>query len=155
AQVIYQRLADRYPEVADYTIQLGGICWNLGHLLRDDLDRPQEALDWYTRAIGPLETLLGKDPQQAKAREVLLNVSGGRAVAFALVGQHAEAKQELRRAEEIDQGQSRGEVRYYGGTDIRGFRARVLVLAGDHAGATAVVDELVQSKRLLGGETFF
>jgi serine/threonine-protein kinase len=148
AQTIYQRLTTTYPEVADYALELGGICWNLGHVLRDDLGKPQEALDQYAGGIPRLEALLRKDRQNAKAREVLFVLYASRAVALAILGRHAEAARELRGAEEIDQGQSRGAVSYFGGDDIRLYRSRVLVLAGEHGRATADAEDLLGSKAL-------
>jgi tetratricopeptide (TPR) repeat protein len=155
AAAIYQQLVGAHPEIADYTIQLGGISWNLGHLLRENLNKPQAALDAYARGIPPLQALLNKDPRQAKAREVLINVYGGRAVALATLGRHAEAEQELERATEVDQGQSRGPLRFFGGSDIRLFRARVLALAGDHVRAAAEIDALAKEKTLPGVDLHF
>ncbi|HLJ93094.1 MAG TPA: serine/threonine-protein kinase [Gemmataceae bacterium] len=153
AWVIYQRLVDVYPEIADYTIELGGICWNLGLVLQT-LEKPEQALQGYAKGIQPLQALLQKDPRQAKAREVLLNIYGGRAQVLAVLGRNAEAEQELRLAEEVDQGQSLGLISFFGGSDIRQHRACVFALERDHTRATAEAEDLLKAKILKANQLY-
>jgi len=117
-----EQLAHELPDSAEEALMLGGALCNYGHRLFEN-DKPQPALDAYTRAVDGLDGLLRKDPKHAMAKEFLVNSLWGRARTLSKsLQRHADARTDLDRAVTLADGANRDW--------LRGARALVLVRGG-------------------------
>jgi tetratricopeptide (TPR) repeat protein len=136
--ILKEQLARDYPKVLEHAVALGGTQCNLGNLARET-GNPQEALEWYGRAIVTLEAAFQSEPGHAKARQFSQNAHWGRAQTWTQLGRYADAASDWSRVITLDDGKNP--------LPYRVFRARNLVLQGDHAGATAEVAKIVGQAR--------
>jgi tetratricopeptide (TPR) repeat protein len=83
---IQEKLAADFPTVPQYRIHLGGSQVNFGNLLRDN-HQPQQALDWYGKAMATLESVLRQVKGDVTARHFLHNAQWGRALSRVALGQ--------------------------------------------------------------------
>jgi serine/threonine-protein kinase len=145
AHGIFKQLTGEYPEVISYAVDFGGSCANLGSLAVEQ-DKPEQALDWYARAIACGEAVLQKESRQASAREFLSIAHESRGKILSKRGQHVDALRDCELALKFDNGRDRDGIRL--------TRAEVRARAGDHAGALAEADELLKGKSLTGANLY-
>lgn len=87
---LQEGLREQNPEVGDFAIELATTANNLGLLARHH-GRPRESIDWFTRAVQPLNSVLKAEPQQTDARKFLAEAYGGRARSLTNLELHSEA----------------------------------------------------------------
>jgi serine/threonine-protein kinase len=143
ALTIRRRLMDRYPDILDIPAHHVENEANMGLLCRDR-GRWAQALDWYGRAARRARAVLQKEPNHATARSTLASVENKRAVVLAKLGRRAEAEQALARAAR--------EGAAPAGRESRVCRALVRAYAGDHAGASALANDVSRETGLTGYE---
>jgi tetratricopeptide (TPR) repeat protein len=100
ALAIREKLAADFPDVPQYQIDLGGICCNLGHLVRDS-GRPSDSLPWFEKAIRTLSVVYEKERQLVEAKEFLRNSHAGRASAHDRLHKLSEAVKDWDKAIEL------------------------------------------------------
>lgn len=81
ALALREQLVAEFPRTRAYSVDAAGSCCNLGHLMKDS-GRPEDALDWYQKAILVLRPLVDRDPQLETGRRFLRNAHFGRARAL-------------------------------------------------------------------------
>jgi serine/threonine-protein kinase len=119
-----EKLAHDLPDSAEEVLMLGGALCNYGHRLFEN-DKPQPAVDAYTRALDTLDGLRKKDPKNRLARQFLVNTLWGRARALSKsLDRHAEACADLDRAVALSRDADRD--------SYRGARALILARGGDY-----------------------
>jgi serine/threonine-protein kinase len=134
ALVIREKLADAPPQSAPFLIARSGSYNALGWLaLRAGED--QAGLDWFDRAIHPLEPVLKQEGRNASAKETLCRSHWGRANALMRLKRAADALEAWDRALALDDGPYRNLLPL--------GRACAVAVQGDHASAVAVAQGLV------------
>ena len=81
ALAIRQKLADDFPAVPKFQVDLGGSCCNFGNLLRS-IGKPAKSLPWYDKAIRRLTAVYQQDPRSVTPRRFLHNSHWERAQAY-------------------------------------------------------------------------
>jgi tetratricopeptide (TPR) repeat protein len=97
---ILRSLADEFPGIVDYTVELGGAYSNRATLLRDT-GKAGEALGVYKQAADVLTPVVDRDPRQVTARRYLANIEASRAQALDQLRRHTDADTVYRRAAEL------------------------------------------------------
>jgi tetratricopeptide (TPR) repeat protein len=141
AVVFQEKLVRDNPTVGGY-IGLGVSYSALGKIVCEQ-SKPQDALDWYAKALRTLQTARQAEPGHTQAREALRDNYRGRADAFARLQRHAESLADWDRALELDTWPDRNELRLQ--------HAQALARVGEHAQATAEARGLAEGKDLPGG----
>jgi serine/threonine protein kinase/Tfp pilus assembly protein PilF len=100
ALTIQEKLAAEFPAVPEYRMTLAGSQVNFGILLRAN-KQPEQALQWYDKAIATLERLLQQVKADATGGIFLRNAHWGRAVALDDLQRHAEAAASWDKAAEL------------------------------------------------------
>jgi hypothetical protein len=136
--VVQEDLAKKHPTVATY-VPLGQSYNNFGNVVRD-AGRPEEALEWYGKAIRVLQGALDTEPQHAKARESLRDCHVARAEVLGRLSRSAEALANWDQALDLDIWPDHNELR------LR--RALDLARWGEHAKAAAEAADLARGERL-------
>jgi hypothetical protein len=139
--LVQEKLAHENPTVEAY-VGLGSSYSALGRMVCER-GKPQDALDWYGKALRTLQAALRTEPGHVKAREALRDGYRGRAEAFARLGRHAESLADWDRALETDTWPDRNELLLQ--------HAQALARVGDYAKATAEAQALAEGKDLPGG----
>src|SRR5207248_1590604 len=80
ARDLQKKLADAFPAVPAYQVDLGGSYCNFGNLVRGE-GKPADGLPWYDQAISTLTPVHLKEPRDVTARLFLRNSHVGRAMA--------------------------------------------------------------------------
>jgi serine/threonine-protein kinase len=94
---IQEKLARKHPDVLDYAARLGLSYYNMGNVVRDNV-KPPEALSWYEKAFETLHRVLEVESRHTLAVEFLADSRVGRALALAMMGDHARAMQDAEEA---------------------------------------------------------
>jgi tetratricopeptide (TPR) repeat protein len=136
ARGLYQKLADAFPAIPQYQIDLGGIYCNLGNVVRDE-DGPAAGLRYYDLAIRTLTPVYEKDRRHARARTFLRTSHVNRAIAHDRLKKHAEAVKDWDRIVELSSGPEQ--------LGWRARRASSRIQAGQLAEAVAEVEELTKA----------
>jgi predicted Zn-dependent protease len=100
ALVLRQKLADDFPNVTLYQVELGGGLCNYANLLLRG-DKPADSLPWYNKAIDTLARVYQQNPEDATARLFLRNSYSGRAIVHHWLKKHAEEAKDWRSAAEL------------------------------------------------------
>lgn len=87
---LQENLVRMYPTMPEYVYDCAVTCARLGELAFDS-DRMETALDWCSRAIGNLETVLRLNARHNMARQFLPELRRERARCLAASGRYAEA----------------------------------------------------------------
>src|SRR5262249_11683741 len=74
----FEQMQRAYPALPLAAVRLGGVCANLGELLREN-GESEGALGWYARSVETLEGVLRRNPQHAEARHFLYTARCGQA----------------------------------------------------------------------------
>jgi tetratricopeptide (TPR) repeat protein len=135
ALAILEKLAADFPAVPEYRTGLGAGYCNLGLSVMNG-GKPADSLAWYEKAIKTLRTVHEADPQAATAKEYLRNSHWSRAMAYDLLGKHAEAVEGWDQVVELTPPRDKSRYRVY--------RAASRVKAGMVAEAVAEVVELAK-----------
>jgi tetratricopeptide (TPR) repeat protein len=114
----------------------------MGHFFNDD--DPEQALDWYRKAIGTLGALLTREPRLAKGQVFLRNAHWGLAVALGKLKRHAEAVQHWDKVLSLEPESA----------TFRCQRAIALARAGDATLAMAEVNALTELSGLEPGRLY-
>jgi tetratricopeptide (TPR) repeat protein/tRNA A-37 threonylcarbamoyl transferase component Bud32 len=138
---IRKRLVAEHPLVVEHAIGLASSYGNLGRLMSDE-EKPEAALDWFALAVRTLEDALQKEPRETKAREFLIIALWTRADVLSRRGRRAETLSDWDRALSLDTGKYRIGLRF--------GRAVALARQGNHARATAEVEEIAGEKSAMG-----
>jgi tetratricopeptide (TPR) repeat protein len=125
----------------DFAADLGRTYWNMGQLLRDT-DRPEEALEWYGKAIETLQGALARAGQDLWTEEFLRSAYWGRARALTKLGRDEEADKDWQEALRRDTSPA--------GEKTRVERAYGLASAGRHAGAVKEAEALATTAPVTG-----
>src|SRR5262245_24874531 len=125
---IATRLINDNPQITWYAMYYGIACWSRA-LLASDNGQSAEALEWYARAIEPLETVTKKDPTFKLNREHLSSAYVDRSEEFRRLGQTAESLKDWNRALQVSSSMS---------WDRRMRRAKELIRIGKYQPATAI-----------------
>jgi serine/threonine-protein kinase len=136
ALALQEQLAADFPGVPEYRRDLGGGYCNYGDLLRER-GEAAASLDWYAKACAALRPVLAQEPRLATARLFLRNAHWGRAQALDRLGRHVEAADDWEQALALNAEKPRE----------RQFllkRSASMARAGQHAQATAAVEELLR-----------
>jgi formylglycine-generating enzyme required for sulfatase activity/tRNA A-37 threonylcarbamoyl transferase component Bud32 len=141
--IAQERVAEQ-PQKIEYEISLAGTYCNIGHA-QNMLERTDDALRSYGLASTLLEGVLGRDPQNSRARLFLRNTCWGHAGALGRLGRHAEVAENLRKAVELDGGEN---------LLIRVGYAESLARAGDHVAAAAEARQLSENRQLTGDNVY-
>jgi tetratricopeptide (TPR) repeat protein len=141
ALALWEKLAEQFPAVPDYAMNLGGGYCNFGQLVRDQ-GQPEAALSWFDKAIDRVQTVLAKDQRLASARLTLCNAHWNRALVLTRLNRHVEAVRDWDRAIELDEGSMRNLLRL--------GRAGCLAQTGEHVRAVAEANALTEGKDVPG-----
>ncbi len=90
ARDLFKKLADAFPAVPAYQVDLGGSYGNFGNLVRGE-GKPADSLPWFDRAIRTLRPVHEKEPRDITARLFLRNIHWRRAEALDQLKKYAEA----------------------------------------------------------------
>jgi tetratricopeptide (TPR) repeat protein len=90
ALAVQKKLANSQPEAGEYLVDLGANYCNLGDVMRA-LGKFRLSVKLYSTAIEWLQLVLKKQPRLGSAKKILHYASWGRAMAYALLGRHADA----------------------------------------------------------------
>jgi serine/threonine protein kinase/tetratricopeptide (TPR) repeat protein len=110
ALTIQDNLASDFPAVPRYRIDLGGSQVNFGHLLRAN-QQPEQALEWYAKAIANLESVVRQVKVDATAQLYLRNAHWERAMALDDLKRHAQAAAAWDKVVELSPEPQRPEMR--------------------------------------------
>jgi serine/threonine protein kinase len=99
ARTILERLRQDYPDVSDYIVQLGATYLQLSQA--ECLAKPDQAIQWASRAITRLEPIVEKGTQFL-ALETLAHAYAIRADCASKLGRHEDAQQDWDRAMAFD-----------------------------------------------------
>jgi tetratricopeptide (TPR) repeat protein len=110
ALAIQEKLTDEFPAVPAYRLDLGRSQVNLGHL-HESSRQPEQALQWYARAMKTLNNVLRQVNVDATAQRVLRDAHVGRARVLESLKQNAEAAKDWDRALELARDPDRPWVR--------------------------------------------
>jgi tetratricopeptide (TPR) repeat protein len=135
ARDLSKKLADQYPSVLQYQVELAGSYCNTALCVQDV--QPAEALVWYNRAIDVLLPVHRSYPLHVVAKQYLRNSYWSRSWAYVLLKKYPEALKDLETA--IDLSPSAEQPQ------IRANRAYLKSRAGLSAEAVAEVAELSKS----------
>jgi tetratricopeptide (TPR) repeat protein len=136
AIALQERLAADFPTVPDYALSLGGSYCNLGTLVLA-WGEAAASLDWFAKALATLRPVLAQESRLARARLFLRNVHWGRALALDRLGRHAEAVADWQQALAHNDDKA-----FDSWNRLR--RSSSLARAGQHAQATAAVEDLLR-----------
>jgi tetratricopeptide (TPR) repeat protein/tRNA A-37 threonylcarbamoyl transferase component Bud32 len=136
ARALLEPLVRDYPGRLNYATSLTMVYLNFGNLLFEK-NRYQEAFRCYNQGIDLLEPIVKKEPAYDRARNGLVLIRGGRAMARYRLGFFAESVKDWDRMIELAEGPDRD--RY------RASRALVLALKGDYQRAMAEATGLAAS----------
>jgi serine/threonine protein kinase/tetratricopeptide (TPR) repeat protein len=136
ALTLRDKLLTDFPDRSDYAIDRAEAHIRFGYVVGDG-GRPQEALDWYARAIVALEPALAKEQRLERVRRLLCDAHWGRAQALDLLHRHAEAVPDWERALELDDGLHRPVLQL-------GRAISQAHLSGDHHQALAAAESLAK-----------
>jgi tetratricopeptide (TPR) repeat protein/tRNA A-37 threonylcarbamoyl transferase component Bud32 len=115
-------------------LHLGGAHCNFGHRLLEN-NKPQQAIDSYSRAVQTLEGLLQKDSKNARARLFLVNSLSGRGRTLSKsLHRHLDALKDLDRALTVANENDRDW--------LRAVRAGILARSGDYRQAILSVQQV-------------
>jgi tetratricopeptide (TPR) repeat protein len=89
------------PKRYDLQIDLQVTHISIGHLTRDR-GQPQQALDWYAKAVDALEPILKKESRYVPVREPLRDARWGRALALDRLGRYDDAVRDWEQAVNLD-----------------------------------------------------
>jgi tetratricopeptide (TPR) repeat protein len=140
-----EELVHAHPETAGYAIALASARAGMG-LVRLKAGKPEEALDWYARALPPLEGVLRADPRHRRARKAQARLHARRAWALRPLKRQAEALEEWDKALALAEGKLREEY--------RADRARTLMHLGRPADALREAAELEANPSLASGTLY-
>ena len=87
---IDRKLADEFPNVQSYQVNLGGNYCNLGILMRVQ-GKSTESLEWFEKAVKVLTPVHEKEPRDTNAKGFLRNSLRSRAEIYDRTGKHFEA----------------------------------------------------------------
>jgi tetratricopeptide (TPR) repeat protein len=133
-----EKLARDNPDSSEDTLSLGGAYCNFGHRLFEN-NKPQPAIDSYTRAVQTLEALLQKDSKDARARLFLANSLFGRGRTLSKsLHRHADALKDLDRALTLASDNNRDW--------LRAVRATILARSGDYHLAVMEAQQVSEDK---------
>jgi serine/threonine-protein kinase len=142
---IQKRLAELYPTVTAFAVELGRTYCDLGSLHYQAGDR-ENALRWYAESLRTMSAVLRQEKQNAAARHCLSHAYQDRAEILTRLGRHTEALADWNAALAIGHGDSRER--------LRPGRAITLAHLGQHALATAEVQELTAKGPLSGAQAY-
>jgi tetratricopeptide (TPR) repeat protein len=137
ALAIRDKLVESSQDILSYRIDQAGSHASLGHLHRGR-GQPEQALDWYDKAINALEPIFKKESRYVPAREALRDARWGRALALDRLGRYQDAVRDWERAESLDEGRQR--VVFQLGRAISQAH-----LKGNHREALAEADALAKN----------
>ncbi len=103
-------LAQDYPQIAEFQLDLAATLCNLGHCCRDQ-ELYDEALAEYARAVAVLEPLVAENPQSQRGRDYLRNTRWGQAEVLGLKGEHIQAAEFWQKTLDLDNGSERFRLR--------------------------------------------
>jgi serine/threonine protein kinase/tetratricopeptide (TPR) repeat protein len=141
ARDLYEGLAARHRAALNFRVDLAATYCNLGIAI-SATGEPQESLASYAKAIRLLEAVVRREPRHPFARAFLSNAHEGRGEALARLGRHAASAAALRRAADLETGQSRAA--------LRARCALALARAKEPARAAAEAEEVARGERLPG-----
>jgi tetratricopeptide (TPR) repeat protein len=131
-------LARKQPTVDTYVPLAQGYA-NFGNVVRDG-GKPEEALEWYGKAIRVLNGALETAPQHAKARESLRDCHAARAGLLGRLNRRAESLADWERALNLDVWPDHNELLLRHASD--------LAESGEHAKAAARAAGLAKEERV-------
>jgi serine/threonine protein kinase/tetratricopeptide (TPR) repeat protein len=131
-----EKLAAESPAVPGYRTDLGSSQLNFGELLRKS-QQPQQALEWFGKAITTLAGVLRQVPGDVSTQRFLRNAHGGRAQTLDALQRHAAAAADWDKAVELSPPQERTSLRLSG--------AASRVRAGQVGPALREVEELAKN----------
>jgi serine/threonine-protein kinase len=144
ALTFQERLVAGFPTVPGYRVDLGGSYCNFGILLAVE-GQPGKALNYLDKAVSTLEKDQRTGPG-VTAQGFLRNSHVSRAKVLTALRRHAEAVQDWDRALALNQGPLRNQLRL--------GRAANLAQLGQHARATAEVEDILTTTKLNGSATY-
>jgi tetratricopeptide (TPR) repeat protein len=133
ARDLRQKLADQFPAVPGYQVDLGQSCLNLGILLRDQ-NQPADSLPYLNKAIETLTAVHEKESRNVLAKQYLQNSHWYRATALERLDRYTESTKDWQKATELSPKPESPE--------FRTSRATSQARAGRVAEAVAEVAEL-------------
>ncbi len=140
---VRERLASAVPDSPESIIDLAGLHLNLGNCF-NQLGQPAKSLPSYDRSLVLVGTALGRQPNNARAKPVLLNDLKGRAVALEKLGRVSEALADWDRAVALADGPWRDSLRV--GRAINRVRAGKVTEAVAEVADIATADTLPASE---------
>ncbi len=142
---IKQKLVDQFPNVPAYKIEMSISSSNYGRLLYNER-QPIESLEWLTKAINALQSILEVEPRNQIARDVLLIAYENRAQAFAVTQNFDEAAKDWDNAIELGSPAQR--------QGLRARRALFKLQAGRIVEAASEFEELMKTSNWNAGEWY-
>ena len=133
ARDLRQKLADQFPGVPGYQVDLGESCLNFGVLLRDQ-GQPADSLPYFNKAIETLTAVHEKESRNVMAKKYLQESYWYRAIALERLDRYTESTKDWQKATELSPKPESPE--------FRTSRAISLARAGRVAEAVAEVAEL-------------
>jgi serine/threonine protein kinase/Flp pilus assembly protein TadD len=133
AVALFEKLSADFPADPDYQVDLGGSYCHFGSLVRDG-GKPADSLAWFRKAIDTLRPVHEQEQRDVKAKEFLRFSYGGRAIAYDLLQNYADAVKDWDRVVELSPAGEQPLDRVY--------RALSKVNAGQVVEAVAEVSEL-------------
>jgi tetratricopeptide (TPR) repeat protein len=138
--LVQEKMLRQNPTL-DACVGLGTSYASLGKIVYDR-SKPQEALDWYGKALNTLQAALRTEPGHTNAREALRDSYKGRAEVLVRLGRHRDSLADWDRALQLDTWPIHHELRLQ--------RALAFARAGDHTKATEEAGALAQGENLPG-----
>jgi tetratricopeptide (TPR) repeat protein len=136
---IREDLVAKFPTVIDYAIGLGGSYCNAGNALRN-MGKPTRSLEYYQKAVERLQRALKQEPGLEIAQQFLRNSHWGRSSALRALDRIDEAINDLDKTVDLTTGKLQAHFRMQ--------RAWMRAAGGDHAGAAAEADQVMQSDNI-------
>lgn len=97
---INERLVELYPETRLYSVELGGLYCERG-MFATSASQPDQAFDWFTKAIVALQNVAQEVDCQQSANLWLYKTYGSRAVLFKQLGRYQESVDDWEEASSI------------------------------------------------------